>query len=181
MKQLFNKLLRRKQVQTDKVRDPKRLDEIARLRLHEEGVDEILNNITQKAAEEFDLPIGLVSIVMDESQYFAGSHGLEGWIQEVNGTPVEWSFCANSVKSEKPFIVEDSTTNDIVKDNPLVTQEGIRCYAGVPLVSSNNIIVGNFCVIGDKTRSFGQDEIERLHEYSKEAMKRIETRVAATA
>ena len=141
-------------------------------------MDQILNDYTQEAAKEFDLPIGLVSIVLDESQYFAGSHGLTDWIKEVNGTPIEWSFCANSVKTEKPFVVEDSEENKITKDNPLVTQEGIKCYAGVPLVSKNGFIVGNFCVIGDATRSFTELEINRLKEYSKEAMRHIEERVA---
>lgn len=177
MKNLFTKFLKRKDAVQDKIKNLDRLKEISRLKLHEDEVDDILNAYTKKAAEEFDLPIGLVSIVLDDSQYFAGSHGLTDWIQEVNGTPIEWSFCANSVKTEKPFVVEDSTSNDLVKDNPLVTQEGIRCYAGTPLISSKGLIVGNFCVIGAESRTFSEKEIDRLKIYAQEAMKHIEGRV----
>ena len=161
----------------DPVKDVDRINEIARLRLHEDEVDQILDDYVKQAAAEFDLPIGLVSIVMDDAQKFAAAHGIEDWIAAANGTPVEWSFCANSVKTEKEFIVEDATTHDVVKNNPLVTIDGIKCYAGVPLKSSKGFVVGNFCVIGDQSRSFSEAEIVRLHEYAALVMKRIEDRV----
>lgn len=156
--------------------DEARLEEIARLDIASDEVDEILNDIAAEAAEEFDLPIGLVSIVLDQAQVFAGSHGLEGWIKESNGTPVEWSFCANSVESGNPLIVEDAEKNEMVKDNPLVTNDGIKCYAGVPLITSNGHNLGNFCVIGSEDRSFDEQEIERLKEYAAKAVERIEKR-----
>lgn len=161
----------------DPVRNINRITEIARLKLHEEQVDEILNEYVQKAAEEFSLPIGLVSIVMDDAQKFAASHGVGDWIKSANGTPVEWSFCANSVKTKEPFVVEDATTHQAVKDNPLVQIDGIRCYAGAPLTTSNGYVVGNFCVIGDQSRSFSEQEVERLKEYASKVMARIEERL----
>ena len=160
----------------DPIRDEERITEIARLRLHDDQVDEILDEYSRKAAGEFDLPIGVVSIVMDDVQKFVASHGLEGWIEEVKGTPVEWAFCANSVKSGKEFIVEDSEES-IMRDTPLVKMDGVKCYAGVPLITKNDHIVGNFCVIGDEARSFTQREVERLKEYARLVMERIESRV----
>ncbi len=161
----------------EKILDEGRLEEIARLRLHEDQVDEILNEYVEKAAKEFDLPVGLVSIVMDGAQKFAASHGIEGWIQQANGTPVEWSFCANSVKTEQPFIVEDAHHHEVMKNSPLVTMDNIRCYAGVPLVSKNGFVVGNFCVVGDESRTFAENEVERLKMYAEQTMDRIEARV----
>lgn len=159
------------------VTDAKRIEELARLRLHEDQVDEILNDYTEKAAKEFDLPVSLVSVVLDEAQMFAASHGLEGWMLDAGGTPVEWSFCANSVKSGEPFIVENAEKHDTVKDNPLVRVDGIKCYAGVPMVTSNNFVIGNFCVIGTEERSFTDEEILSLKKYASEAVQRIEDRV----
>lgn len=155
-----------------------RIMEIARLRLHDDIIDEVLNEYVQKAAKEFDLPISLVSIVLDDAQKFAAAHGLAGWMAETNGTPVEWSFCAHSLGSKAPFIVEDTHLHKVLKDNPLVTIDKIRCYAGVPLISKNNQIVGNFCVIGDESRSFSEAEVNRLKEYATLAMQRIEERIA---
>lgn len=165
-------------MENKKLKDKGRIEEIARLGLHEPKADKILNEYVQKASAEFDLPIGLVSIVLDDAQFFAASHGLEGWIDEANGTPVEWSFCATSVETEKPFIVENADENNQVKDNPLVKIDGIKCYAGVPMITSNGYTVGNFCVIGDKSRSFSEAEINKLKQYAKDAITQIEARVA---
>jgi hypothetical protein len=57
--------------------------------LHEEKVDTILNDYMQRASAEFNLPISLVSVILGDAQVFATSHGLEGWLDETNGTPVE--------------------------------------------------------------------------------------------
>lgn len=167
------------QQSSDTIHDESRLKEIARLDLISDEVDEILNELAQKAADEFDLPMGMVSIVLDEAQITAGAHGVEGWIAETGGIPNEWSFCSNSVTSGKPFVVEDATKHPKTKDNPLVSNDGIRCYAGVPLETSNGHILGNFCVVGAQNRSFTEEEIEQLRDYADKAVARIEERAAA--
>lgn len=170
------KLMKMRNVK-DPVKNLDRIMEIVRLHLHEDQADEILDEYTRKAAEEFQLPVSLVSIILDDVQKFAASTGLEGWLAETNGSPVEWSFCANSIRSGKPFIVEDAPNHDMVKSNPLVTVEGIRCYAGAPLVTKNGYVVGNFCVLGSEERTFSDAEIERVKEYARKIMDRIESRM----
>ena len=154
-----------------------RLQEIARLRLHQDKFDEVLNFYVEQAAKVFDLPIALVSIVLDEVQFFVASYGVNGWLSAVSETPVEWSFCANSVKTKEPFVVEDALSTDLVKDNPLVTADKIRCYAGAPLITSNGEVLGNLCVIGQKARTFDEAEISLLKKLAERAMQRLEDRV----
>ena len=161
------------------IKDNSRIAEIARLRLHEDVVDEILNEYVQKAAEQFDLPIGLVSVVLDDAQKFAASHGLEGWIKESNGTPLEWSFCAHSIGDGKPFLVSDAEIHEEVNDNPLVEYDDVRCYAGVPMITKNGHVIGNFCVIGKEVREFTREEVDVLKEYATKVVDRLEERVSA--
>ena len=160
----------------DPVHDTARLEEIAALRLTSPETDAILQQTVDEAAARLSLPIGLVSIVMDEAQFFAAHTGLEGWMAQARGTPNEWSFCINSVRSGEPFVVEDATTHPVVKDIPLVTLDGIRCYAGIPLVTSRGHAVGTLCVIGHESRSFSAEEMETLRGLAARAMERIETR-----
>ena len=158
------------------VHDPERLMAIAGLGLKNPEVDEILQQTVEEAADRLNLPIGLVSIVMDSAQVFAAQRGLEGWIKEANGTPVEWSFCANSVASGEPFVVENAETHPLVKENPLVTLDGIRCYAGLPLVTRDGHVLGNLCVLGTEARSFSEADLELLRGLARRAMDRIESR-----
>ena len=162
----------------DPVKDTDRITEIARLRLHEDQIDEVLDNYVKEVAGEFKLPIGLVSIILDDVQKFVASYGLDGWIAETNGSPVEWSFCANSVRSGNPFIVEDADNHDLVKDNPHVKYDNVKCYAGAPLVTKNGYIVGNLCVVGSEERQFNSTEIERLKHYARLVIEHIESRVS---
>lgn len=154
----------------------KRLEEIAALDLFSDEVGEILDDLTEEAAARFGLPISLVSVVMGQAQHFAASYGLEGWLGAVQGTPIEWSFCKHAVEDRAPFVVEDATEHARVRDNPLVREDGIRCYAGVPLVTSRGYAIGSFCVIGDEARSFSSEELERLRDLARVAVERIERR-----
>lgn len=163
----------------DPVRDPERLKEIARLDLFSDEVSDLLEDMTERAAERFDLPIGLVSLVLDEAQYFAAQHGLDGsWLEEADGSPIEWSFCKYTVEDRAPFVVEDATRNERTKDNPLVSQDNVTCYAGIPMVTSNDFVIGSFCVIGPNKREFTDEELADLREMAEEVVRRIEARVA---
>lgn len=158
------------------IENSERLAEIARLDLTSPETDAILQQIAEQAAGELGLPISLVSVVLDQAQYFAAMHGLDGWLRRARGTPVEWAFCANAVRSGEAFIVEDATTHPAVKDNPLVSMDGIRCYAGIPLISSGGHALGTLCVIGNEPRGFSDAQIARLRELAALAVERIESR-----
>src|SRR5688500_13340652 len=160
----------------DPVVDEERLQEIADLGMTAPEVDAELQRIATHAAERLNLPIGIVSIVLDRAQYYAASHGLTGWAAEVRGTPVEWSFCAHAVRRREPFVVEDARVNPLVRENPLVQNEGIRCYAGIPLITSRGHALGTLCVAGTEQHSFGPEDLDSLRALAREAMDHIERR-----
>jgi GAF domain-containing protein len=156
--------------------DTARLQEIADLRLNDSDVDEILSEVTAEAAEHFGLPVALVSIVLDQAQFFRGSHGLDGWMATSRGTPAEWSFCQHVVRNCEPFVVDDAQTHPLMQDSPLVRIEGVRCYAGVPLVTFRGHVIGSFCVQGPDARSFTKYDVAQLQRYAKRVITRIEQR-----
>ncbi|HET7747521.1 MAG TPA: GAF domain-containing protein [Vicinamibacteria bacterium] len=160
----------------DPVRDEDRLQEIADLHLTDTREDPELVAIARGAAESLHLPIGIVSIVLDDAQYFVAAHGLEGWVARVRGTPVEWSFCANAVRSGEPFVVEDARSHPAVKDSPMVEVQGIGCYAGIPLRTSRGQVLGTLCVAGTERRAFRPEDISALRALAERALARIEER-----
>ncbi|HEU0015404.1 MAG TPA: GAF domain-containing protein [Longimicrobium sp.] len=160
----------------DVLRSTERLAEIAALDLLSPEVDAILQELVARASERLGLPTALVSIVLDEAQYFLAHHGLGGWQAEARGTPVEWSFCAHAVRSGRPFVVEDATTHPLTRDNPQVTLEDLRCYAGVPLVSARGQVLGTLCVAGTEAHTFSDDDLAALRALAAEAVSRLEAR-----
>lgn len=160
----------------DPVLDIARLQEIADLDLFAPEVSEILSDLAKEASTRLSLPLGMVNLVLDEAQYVAAHHGVGGWIAEAQGTPVEWAFCRFAVRDRADFVVEDALTNDRVKDNPLVTEDGLRCYAGIPLITSRGHAIGSFCVAGTEAHTFDEAEMQTLRTLAAEAVRRIELR-----
>jgi GAF domain-containing protein len=161
----------------DPLRDEARLQEIADLDLLSPDVDPILADLAERAATRLGLPVSLVSVVLDEALHVAGFHGPDGlWLAETRGHPVEWSFCATSVRTRAEFVVEDAESHPEHRSNPLVTQDGVRCYAGVPLISSRGHVLGNLCVVGLEQRSFAEEDLAVLRGLAEEAVRRIERR-----
>lgn len=159
--------------------DEARLREIVELGLLSGGVDPILQATAEEAAERLRLPKATVTVVLDQAQYFVAHHGVDGWQAQSGGTPVEWSFCAHAVAARAPFVVEDATTHPVTRDNPMVANDGIRCYAGIPLVSARGHALGTLCVFGTEPRAFHDDELDVLRQLAEKAIRRIEERRGA--
>lgn len=162
---------------TDPLYDEARLREIIELDLLADDVQPLLADIAGEASRRLGLPVGMISVVLDEALHVAGFHGPDGlWLDETRGHPVEWSFCATSVRTRDAFVVENAQTHPEHQTNPLVTQDGVRCYAGVPMISSRGYVLGNLCVVGLEQRPFSEADVTVLRDLAAEAVRRIEQR-----
>ena len=161
------------------VYDAARLAEIARLGLDRPSADAVLSAAVLAAAGAMALPIGLVTIVLDEAQFFLAHTGLDGWMAETHGGPVEWSFCRFAVASAAPFVVEDARRHPLVRETPPVTLDSLRCYAGVPLVTSRGVAVGTLCVAGEEPRVFEEADVATLRMLAADVVAHLERRGAA--
>ena len=65
-----------------------------------------------------------------------------------------------------------------MRDNPLVTIDGIRCYAGAPLVTTRGEAVGSLCVLGVAPRTFTPLEVARLAALAADVVCYLEARAA---
>lgn len=154
--------------------DPDRLETIHRLGMTTMESDPKLKGYAEQAAQRVNLPICLITAVLDDAQIFVAHRGLRGWAAEVEGTPVEWSFCQYAVAGGETFVVEDARVHEDVRASPLVQNDGIRCYAGVPLVSGSGHAVGTLCVLGGEPRRFSEEELRDLERMAREVMTHIE-------
>ena len=162
------------QIDNDPVHSLERLTEVAHYDLFSDDVRSVLDGLARRAANHFGTEAGMVSIVLDGAQYFAGRSGVQGWIEAAEGTPVEWAFCANVVRNQEPYVVPDATVDAIQHDNPLVTQDGIRCYAGVPITTPNGHVLGAYCVVGEEPHDFTAADVAELQEMAKDVVTVLE-------
>lgn len=130
------------------------------------------DDIATLAAALMDVPIALVSLVDKERQWFKAHHGFEA--RETARTK---SFCAWAVYDNATLVVEDTRVDERFVDNPLTEgEQGIRFYAGVPLRTTDDFVLGTLCVIDTRPRQTSMQEISQLQVLARVLMRELESR-----
>ncbi|MFJ4144031.1 putative bifunctional diguanylate cyclase/phosphodiesterase [Pseudomonas sp. NPDC089734] len=150
--------------------ETQRLLRMAELCVLENTVDDVFEEIVAMAAEFFQVPIALISIVDENRQWFRARIGLQS--QE---TPRDVSFCAYTILTDAPLEIPDATLDERFRDNPLVTgAPGIRYYAGAPLLTEDGLALGSLCVIDTRPRPpMSEREASMLTRFASLVMKRV--------
>ncbi len=123
-------------------------DRIAVLRQYavlDTAPDDRFDRLTALAAELFEAPIALVSLIDTDRQWFKSRVGTKA-----SQAPREWAFCDHAIRLDvgDTLVVEDATVDPRFSSNPLVTGEAnIRFYAGAPLTTPSGHNLGTLCVI----------------------------------
>ncbi|MBB5662716.1 EAL domain-containing protein [Rhizobium acidisoli] len=132
-------------------------DEAARLKRLRElasvsaGPDPVLDALVNAACLAAGTPIGLITLLDSERQWFKSKQGIEG-----DGSLRADAFCDHTIRSSRPFVVPDALRDVRFADNPFVTgSEGIRFYAGVPLEIEPGLRLGSLCVLDRVPRRLG--------------------------
>jgi PAS domain S-box-containing protein len=110
---------------------------------------EAFDRLTDLAAAMFDAPIALITVLEDDRQWFRSNHGFAG-----DGTTRGESFCAHAAELGEGavMVVEDAVRDPRFVDNRLVTEEGVRFYAGGVITTADGRQDGAVCVIDTKPR-----------------------------
>ena len=135
------------------------------------------DRLTQLAAQLFDAPMALVSLIDTDRQWFKSKVGLDG-----DDTPREHAFCAHAIQMDPHavMVVENATADARFVDNPFVTDDpNVRFYAGAVLTSPDGHNLGTLCVIDDKPRERPSEaEIARLKTLARIVVDEMELRRA---
>jgi diguanylate cyclase (GGDEF)-like protein/PAS domain S-box-containing protein len=125
------------------------LDEDGRIhRLHSADIldtpaEAAYDDIARSAAELFEAPIAMVSLVDAQRQWAKATIG-----PVPDHLAREASFCAHAICSAELMEVADSHEDDRFRDSPLVVDDPhVRYYAGAPLRGPNGQHYGTLCVM----------------------------------
>lgn len=137
-----------------------RLDTLRSLNILDTAPEERFDRLTRMAKRMFGVPIALVSLVDENRQWFKSCIGLS-----VSETPRDISFCGHAILGNDIFIIPNAEEDERFADNPLVVGEPeIRFYAGCPLRALNGEKLGTLCIIDQRPRNFGADDLEALQD-----------------
>ncbi|MEB3231557.1 MAG: GAF domain-containing protein [Leptolyngbyaceae bacterium] len=149
-----------------------RLSAFCQYAILDTGPEKAFDELTQLAATLCQVPIALISLVDHHRQWFKSKVGLD-----VSETPREVSFCTHVVQSAHMLIVADTSTDPHFSTNPLVLGEPyIRFYAGAPLITPENEVLGTLCVIDVVPRRLTPEQIQSLEVLSHQVMTQLELR-----
>lgn len=137
------------------------------------GGDPDLDEIVQLAAEICETPIGLISLVGADKQFFKSKIGISA-----SETERSVSFCSHAIETPgELFIIDDARQDARFAENPLVTGDpNIVFYAGMPLVDQQGFALGTLCTIDTQPRKLNDSQVKSLRILSKQVIHLLEQR-----
>jgi len=161
--------------------DGARLAALTESELWDSPSEEAFDRFTRLAAKWLGVPVALVSLVDDQRQFFKSAVGLpEPWAT-LRGTPLTHSFCQYGVSTREPLIVMDAREHPWLEQNLAISELGAIAYAGVPLVTTEEQVLGMFCVIDAEPRTWTEEEVATLRELAAMVGTEIELRARVRA
>lgn len=123
------------------------------------GSEPAYDAITKFASNVFDVPISILSLVLEDEHGFKSGHGLDMYNVERAR-----ALCAHVLGTLEPLIVLDARFDQHVPGAPAFDgEEELRFFAGVPLLNSSGHPLGVLCIGDTRPReSFDANTCEKL-------------------
>jgi nitrogen-specific signal transduction histidine kinase/CheY-like chemotaxis protein len=150
-----------------------RLAELDGLQVLDTPAEPTFDALTRLAADSFDVPIALISLVDESRQWFKSRVGLAA-----AETAREDAFCGHAIATPQDvMVVPDASVDARFSANPLVTGDpSIRFYAGAPLVTSAGHALGTLCVIDRRPRTMSAEQVAQLRSLAAQVVDQLEAR-----
>lgn len=135
--------------------------------------DNEFSELLELVASICQCPLAAISFIDKERQWYKARRG----IAEAE-TSREDSFCTYTILSDKLLIVEDTRLDARFQNNPFVTpKEGVRFYAGSPIVSQSGYHLGAVCVLDKRPRNLTGEQTKILRLVSQQISRLLHLRL----
>ena len=149
-----------------------RLAALDQYKIFDTAHEQVFDDLAELAAFICDAPVSLVSLVGRDRQFFKAAHNMN-----IVETSREISFCAHTLGTGTTLEIPDATKDSRFCDNPFVTpKDGVRYYAGAPIVDPKGHVLGTVCVIDHKPRKLGEAQLCALEALARQATALLEQR-----
>ncbi len=153
--------------------EAQRLEALQRYDILDTPPEQAFDDLTLLASLVCEAPVAMVNLVADERQWTKASLG-----PVPREMPRRLSFCAHSIlQPERLMEVADAMQDERFAHNPLVTRaDGVRFYAGVPLVTPDGHALGSLCVLDTRPRQLDDRQREALKALGRQVVTQLELR-----
>lgn len=135
------------------------------------------SEITDLLADLLEVPVALITFVDNDRQWFKANTGLD-----FTETPVDQAICAHALLQNDLLEIPDTLEDPRTADNPLcLGPDGVRFYAGQPMVTRAGLPLGSLCVLDRKPRQLSPVQRRLLRVMADQIMRQLELRVALEA
>jgi anti-sigma regulatory factor (Ser/Thr protein kinase) len=149
-----------------------RVAALRRYRILDTNPERAFDDLTLLASHICGTPIALISLIDVDRQWFKSRVGLS-----IAETSRSVSFCTHAIQQRDLYVVPDARNNETFRDNPFVAAEnGIRFYAGAPLVTPQGFALGTLCVLDRVPRTLTSEQVEALEALRRQAEAQLELR-----
>lgn len=137
----------------------RRLQALRALPLDAPGLRAALDRAALHAADVFNMPMAMVTLVDAHDAVWQGTAGLDRHAPDaVRRHPRAGLLCNLVVTQDAPLLIEDAERDARMADGGVRRSLGLRSYAGAPLRTADGLVIGTLCVVDTVPRTLGEAE-----------------------
>ncbi|HTO76461.1 MAG TPA: EAL domain-containing protein [Thermoanaerobaculia bacterium] len=149
-----------------------RLEALRRYQILDTSSEQAFDDLALLASRICGTPMAAMSLIDETRQWFKARVGLE-----YPETPRAIAFCAHTIQQKAPLVLPNAAKDDRFRENPLVkAKDGVRFYAGVPLITPDGHAIGTISVMDRKPRTLEPQQLQALEALARQAEKQLEVR-----
>ena len=153
-----------------------RLESLHGFRILGTSCEQVFDDILRLATLTCDTPFGKIGFVDEQRVRLKAKIGFE--FDEI---PRERSFSAHAIMQPDILLVRDPLADATFANNLLVTEVGVRFFAGMPLITSSHHAIGAISVMDAVPHLITEEQIDSLRILARRVVGELETRRARNA
>ena len=136
--------------------------------------DEYVEDLLCSAADIFSVPIAIVNIVEKDDVKVRASFGYP----DVKTFDKMHCLCSIAIANKNVSVFEDASKDPCLLANPYVHGSfGLRFYAGAPLITNDNFVIGAVAIIDFEARNFSMTQQNILKRIANEIVKHFNSKI----
>ncbi|PSG98067.1 hypothetical protein BRD56_02085 [Thermoplasmatales archaeon SW_10_69_26] len=149
-----------------------RLRALERFDLDAPGCRRELDESARLASYVTGASVGLVTVIGEDELGIKASRNFpQGTVDRAA------TMCAHLLSDPgELLVVPDAREDPRFADHPAVTELGLRFYAGAPLTTAEDHVIGSLCAFDTEPRELDQEQRDLLATLARQAMRRVVAR-----